>query len=186
MYSNKVILSVPPDLKYTSAVECFAGMVIPLLRIQGADKLIEELRSTLNEAFVNVIRHSPTSVEEFVEIIFEIDEPKLMIHFTDHGMGVSIKNKYPPYPGELVNTSQTLIRTIDGAVMARVESPFAIKLYFKEIDMDRSDPDSILKNAKPGGMGISLIVKLMDSVRFIYNEQEGNRLEITKYLENYR
>lgn len=186
MYSNKVILSVPPDLRYTSAVERFAGLVIPLLKIQGEGKLIEQLRSTLNEAFVNVIRHSPTSVEDYVEIIFEIDDPKLMIHFTDRGRGIKINGKYPPYPRNLMNTSQSLLKTIDGEVMARVESPFAIKLFFEETDMDHSDPASILQNAKPGGMGISLIVKLMDSVRFVYNEPEGNRLEIIKFLDNYR
>ncbi|HGY55894.1 MAG TPA: ATP-binding protein [Caldithrix abyssi] len=179
---NKIVLSVPPDLRFTATVENFVDIVAPHFNMDKHDKDIHILRSILNEAFVNVIRHTESDLENPVEIIFEIDTPRLFIHFTDRGKGIALQDHYPPYPQEFVGQFFTVLSTIDGEVMAYVKDRNTIELSFKEIDISGLDQSELLKNARPGGMGLSLIVKLMDEVRFVFTENEGNCLQISKFF----
>lgn len=181
--SEKIVLSVPPDLKFTSIVENFASIILPYYNVGNSLSLANQLRSTLNEAFVNVIRHTPESLYELVEIIFEIDKPKLLIHFRDKGKGIQIQGYSPPYPDELKGTTNKILETIDGEVVAYIEDSNTLQLSFNEYNVDGIDSEKILEKAKEGGMGLSLIIKLMDRVRFIFETGKGNCLEITKILE---
>ena len=119
--SKKIVLSVPPDSKFTSTVENFVDVILPHFNVDNSLSLANQLRSTLNEAFVNVIHHSPESLYEPVEIIFEIDKPKLRIHFRDKGKGIQIQGRFPPYPDEYKSTTHKILKTIDGEVVAYVE-----------------------------------------------------------------
>lgn len=181
--SEKIVLSVPPDLKFISTVENFVDVILPHYNVVNNLSLAIQLRSTLNEAFVNVIRHSPKRLYEPVEIIFEIDKPKLRIHFRDKGKGIQIQGHFPPYPDEYKNTTHKILETIDGEVVAYVEDSNTLQLSFNEYNVDEIDPQELLEKAKEGGMGLSLIIKLMDRVRFVFETGKGNCLEITKILE---
>lgn len=86
--SEKIILSVPPDLKFISTVENFVDVILPHYNMENSLSLANQLRSTLNETFVNVIRHSPKPQDKPVEIIFEFDKLKLRIYFRDKGKGI--------------------------------------------------------------------------------------------------
>ncbi len=184
MKTNKIKLSVPPDLKFTAAVENFVDVIVPHFNVQNRVDMSNKLRSILNEAFINVIRHSKENLDKNVEILFEIEKPKLIIDFPNQGRGIQVQGHFPPYPDELKNSSFTFLKTIDGEVVAHIEDNNTINLCFREYDMDEMSAEEMLKNVKNGGMGLSLIVKLMDRVRFIYKEGKGNRLEITKKIES--
>ena len=176
------MLSVPPDLRFTATVENFVDIILPHFNVDTDSTEVSALRSILNEAFVNVIRHSESDLENPVEIIFEIDNPRLYVHFTDRGRGILLQGHYQPYPPEFVGQSFTLLATIDGEVVAFVEDTNTLILSFREIDISGMDESELLKNAKAGGMGLSLIVKLMDEVRFVYKKNEGNSLQISKFF----
>lgn len=181
--SKKIVLSVPPDSKFTSTVENFVDVILPHFNVDNSLSIANQLRSTLNEAFVNVIHHSPESLYELVEIIFEIDKPKLLIHFRDKGKGIQIQGRFPPYPKDFNNTTHKILETIDGEVVAYVEDSNTLRLNFNDYNIDEIDPQKLLEKAKEGGMGLSLIIKLMDRVRFVFETGKGNCLEITKVLE---
>lgn len=185
MPNNAIILSVPPDLRFTETVENFVDVILPHLSAKNSLMLAQQLRSILNEAFVNVIRHAPQNLEQFVQVIFEVDQPRLMIYFPDQGGGIQVNGYAPPYPSELIGSSHVLLKTIDGEVMGLVEDKNSVLLSFKEEknDEEKTDMKQLLESVKEGGMGLSLITKLMDRVRFVFIEGEGNRLEITKTIE---
>jgi anti-sigma regulatory factor (Ser/Thr protein kinase) len=178
--SEKIVLSVPPDLKFISTVENFVDLILPHFNVDDSLSIANQLRSTLNEAFVNVIHHSPQSLYEPVEIIFEIDKPKLRIHFRDKGKGIQIQGRFPPYPKDFKNTTHKILETIDGEVVAYVEDINTLRLNFNEYNVDEIDSQELLEKVKEGGMGLSLIIKLMDRVRFVFETGKGNCLEITK------
>jgi anti-sigma regulatory factor (Ser/Thr protein kinase) len=181
--SEKIVLSVPSDLKFTSTVENFVDVILPNFHVENSLSLANQLRSTLNEAFVNVIHHSPETRYDLVEIIFEIDKLKLRIHFRDKGKGIQIQGYFPPYPDDYKDTTHKILETIDGEVVAYVEDSNTLQLRFNEHNVDEIDPQKLLEKAKEGGMGLSLIIKLMDRVRFVFEKGKGNCLEITKILE---
>jgi anti-sigma regulatory factor (Ser/Thr protein kinase) len=181
--SEKIVLYVPPDFKFTSTVENFVDVVLPHFNVKNSLSLANQLRSTLNEAFVNVIHHSSEILYQWVEIIFEIDKQKLLIHFRDKGKGIQIQGHFPPYPNDLKNTTHKILETIDGEVIAYVEDCNTLQLNFNEYNVDEIDPQNLLEKAKEEGMGLSLIIKLMDCVRFVFETGKGNCLEITKILE---
>lgn len=184
--SEKIVLFVPPDLKFISTVENFENIILPLYNVENSLSLANQLRSTLNEAFVNVIRHSPQRLDEPVEIIFEIDKPKLRIHFRDKGKGIQIQGHFPPYPDGYKSTTHKILETIDGEVVAYVEDSNTLQMSFNEYNVNEIDPQELLEKVKEGGMGLSLIIKLMDRVRFIFEKGKGNCLEITKTFKMER
>lgn len=181
--SEKIVLSVPADLKFTSTVENFVDVILPHCNVKNSLSFANQLRSALNEAFVNVIHHAPETRYELVEIIFEIDKLRLRIQFRDKGKGLQIQGHFPPYPTEFKDTTHTIRETIDGEVVAYVEDRNTLRLRFNDHDIDELDPQNLLAKAKEDGMGLSLIIKLMDCVRFVFEKGKGNCLEITKMLE---
>ncbi len=179
--NRKIILSVPSDIHYLATVESFADLLIKRFELNEQERSVfsRRLRSTLNEAFVNVIKHTPVPDNALIEIEFEIDASQLIIRFPDWGKGVAIEGALPPYPDHLTGTDHLFLKTIDGEVHALVESPHMLKLWFKEKPL-RSD--QLLNNISEGGMGLSIIVKTMDEARFVWDEDRGHYLEIKKHL----
>jgi anti-sigma regulatory factor (Ser/Thr protein kinase) len=180
MSKNKITLSVPAKLKYTVTVEDFTDIILPHVKARDEALLSQQLRSILNEAFVNVIRHTPPNSDEYVQIIFDIDIPRLIIQFPDQGSGIQIEGYFPPYPPGLVGKTFSLFSTMDGEVYGTVDNEDSILLSFQECDLDKLDLETLRNRAKEGGMGLSLMIKLMDSVRFIYQKGKGNCLEVVK------
>lgn len=181
--NRKIVLSVPSDINYLATVESFAELLIKRYDLSEEERstFSRRLRATLNEAFVNVIRHTPVPENALVEIEFEIDEPELIIRFPDWGKGLEIEGFFPPFPEKLIGTDHLFLKTIDGEVHVQVESKFSLKLRFKEFNKNL-DPDKLLENVSEGGMGLSIIVKTMDEARFILDDKKGHFLEIKKHL----
>jgi len=181
--NRKVILSVPSDIQYLATVESFAELLINRydLSVEDQATFSRRLRATLNEAFVNVLRHTPVPDDALIEIEFEIAAQDLIMRFPDWGRGVKVAGSYPPFPQELVGTDHLFIKTIDGEVRMQVESANSLKLWFKEAE-DSTGPEKLLENVSEGGMGLSIIIKTMDETRFIWDDKKGHYLEIKKHL----
>ena len=176
---DQIILSVPAKLDYLNTVENFVEIIIKHFKAKDNRKLSQMLRATVNEAFVNVLEHTPMSEEDMVTIIFELDPPALNIKFPDRGKGLQLAGNYPPYPEHLIGSDHLLLKTIDGELYARVESPQSARLWFKEND-DDLNREELIRKLKAGGMGLSIIVKFMDEVRFVFNQNKGHCLEVKK------
>jgi len=183
MSSNKITLSVPAKLKYTVTVENFTDVILPHLDVKDKQLLAQQLRAILNEAFVNVIRHTPENCREQVQVIFNLDSPQLIIQFPDEGMGIQIAGHYPPYPSDIIDQSFKLYTTMDGEVHGKIENEYSILLSFHEADLEKLDTETLRDHAREGGMGLSLMIKMMDSVRFIHVEGKGNCLEVIKFVQ---
>lgn len=188
MKNDKIILSVPAQLKFTETVERFVEVITPLIKKPLPDNCLFEIKLVLSEAFVNVVHHSFHSFADLVEIVFVIEPHSLKICLRDRGKGLPIRNHFPPYSKELVGTSQVLLRTLDGEVNAFVEDRVTLQLTFKENNISEIPPETLFEKAQESGLGISLMTKLMDEVRFKYLANEGNYLELVKRLgqESYR
>lgn len=178
--NNRIILTVPPKIEFTSIVENFVDVILPHFKMDKTGTTAQELRSILNEAFVNVIDHTSTELSEQVEFIFVLDTPRLIIHILDRGKGIAIDNFHPPYPGSLINASRPVLKTMDGEVIAQVIDQNTLEMSFRELDIENMSQEHLLDNVDEGGMGLSLIIKLMDKVRFKFTKESGNCLEITK------
>ncbi|MFQ5824550.1 MAG: ATP-binding protein [bacterium] len=182
MNKDKIILWVPCNLKFTETVENIVEVIRPLFNSSLSTNRVFEIKLVLNEAFVNVVRHSSQNVAELVEIIFEMEPQSLKICLKDKGKGLAILEHFPPYPQKLIGTSQVFLKTMDGEVRALVEDSVTLQLTFNEINIDEFPPEYIFEKTQDRGMGISLMTKLMDEVRFKYMENEGNYLELIKNL----
>lgn len=174
---------VPSHLRFTQTVENFVNVILPLLKVSDAEKTIFELKVVLNEAFVNVVNYCSSNSSTLTEIVFEVEHPRLGICFRDEGKGLSVQGQYPPYPQKMVGTKQLLLKTLDGKVVAHVENEHTVLLNFLEFNLDNIPPEVLIASAKDRGMGISLMTKIMDEVRFKYLPGEGNCLELVKYLK---
>ncbi len=177
--ADQIILSVPAKLEFLSTVENFVDIIIRHFNVDHEKKMSHMLRTTVNEAFVNVLEHTPMPEEGMVHIIFELNPPTLNIRFPDKGKGLKIAGHYPPYPEHLIGSEHPIIKTLDGEVCAKIESPVSAKLTFKEAQY-RLNRDDLIKELRAGGMGLSIIVKFMDEVRFVIDENRGHCLEVKK------
>jgi anti-sigma regulatory factor (Ser/Thr protein kinase) len=183
MKKDKIILSIPCQLKFAETVEKFVLALEPLLRKPLSRDALFELKLVLSEAFVNVVHHSSHDIAQPVEISFEIDQGDLKICLRDRGKGLPIGKCFPPYPEELVGTSHVLLKTMDGVVNALVEDRVTLRLTFKENNFNEVSSEDLFEKAQEGGTGISLMTKLMDVVRFKFLVKEGNYLQLIKRLE---
>ena len=178
--NDQIILSVPAKLQYLKTVENFVDVILQHFQLQeDSEKISYMLRSTVNEAFVNVIKHPPTANHGMVSIYFNLAPPQLTIRFPDKGKGLKLSGHFPPYPKHLIGSQHILSETIDGKLMVKVEAADKVRLFFKE-EMNPLTRKELLKKLKSGGMGLSIIVKFMDEVRFIYNKKQGHYLEVKK------
>lgn len=180
MRKDKIILSVPCQRRFAAIVESFVDILLPLLNGSASEHTAFELKVVLNEAFINVINHSSSDLKSLVEIMFEIEPHRLGIRFRDTGRGMPIHKHYPPYPEQMIGTSQVLLKTMDGKVIAYIKDNRTLILTFKENNIEKISSERLAELARDGGMGISLMTKIMDEVRFQYFDLEGNFLELIK------
>ena len=181
---EKITLKVPSDLKYTETVENFVNILLMNYDICANSKEVNDLKSVFNEAFVNVIKHSPVSGKSNVKMDFFLKTDLLEIIFYDQGRGLKLNNLYPPYPSSMIGKTYPVLKTMDGEVTAYVASKKSLDLSFIEFDMDELNVKELVENARDGGMGISFMVKLMDSVKFEFSDKVGNCLKMSKKLKN--
>ncbi len=180
---KQIILSVPSNLEYLATVENFVDILIQHFDVKDPELLSRQLRSTVNEAFVNILKHTPKSKDQLVTIYFELQKPSLLIRFPDEGKGMKINGYYPPYPKKLIGTDHLILTTLDGELRGYVENERSLKLWFKKNVRDMP-LDDILQHISAGGMGLSIIVKFMDETRFILDENNRHCLEVRKSFKD--
>ena len=181
---EKITLKVPSDLKYTETVENFVNILLINYDVSAKSKEAHDLKSVFNEAFVNVIKHSPLSGTPNVKMDFFLKTDLLEIIFYDQGRGLKLNYLYPPYPSSMVGKTYPVLNTMDGEVVAYVVNRKSLKLSLGEFDMDEINIKDLVENARDGGMGISFMVKLMDSVHFELTADGINSLRMSKKLKN--
>ncbi len=182
MEKDKIVILVPCCLKFTETVENSVNIILPLLKVSDAEKTAFDLKVVLNEAFVNVVNYCSNELSTAVQIMFDVEPHRLGIRIRDRGKGLPIQEQYPPYPNKMVGTKQVLLKTMDGEVIAYVDNDHTITLTFQEHNLEDISSEVLFESAKEGGMGISLMTKLMDEVRFTYLESKYNYLELVKYF----
>jgi len=69
--SDLIILSVPADLKYLLPVENFVEMIVKQFYAKDDAITVQRFRVIANEAFVNVLRHTPEPEKRMITIYFE-------------------------------------------------------------------------------------------------------------------
>ena len=181
--NDAIILSVPCDFRFTAAVENSVRIVLPLLNGFSSDKLELELRTVLNEAFVNIVKHCKPKPKEMAKIVYSVHSNRLELNVFDSGKGLAVNNQLPPYPVAIVGTTQPLFKTFDGQVMAKVLDHNTLVAIFREDDIDNIGRDEIISSTKPGGLGIPIMTKLMDEVQFHYLGDAGQVLKMIKYFD---
>lgn len=177
-----IVLSVPANLKYLLPVENFVEMIVKQFYVKDDDLMAQRFRVIANEAFVNVLHHTPEPENGMVSIHFELDSSTLTMRFPDRGEGFKIKDYYPPYPEKFVGTDHLILKTLDGELHGIIENSRTLKLWFKPVEHEIRK-NKIVKALKPGGMGLSIIVKFMDEVRFIKDEEKGHYFELKKVFK---
>lgn len=179
--AHPITIQVPRDLRYTEAVENLVEIIRPLVKLGLTEKVAFGLRVTLNEAFVNAVRHSGSQTQPLL-IELCTQGARLQVSVRDGGPGLRLRSHYPPYPASWVGHSEAIRTTLDGAVMGFIEDPCTVKLGFNGTKIDHLPQHVLEALAQDGGMGLSFMAKLMDDVRFRYSEEHGNSLEIVKNL----
>ncbi len=176
---ENIELRIPFDLKYTPLVEEFSVQVFKLGKKEAEAPDILQVRTAVNEAFINVIENSPESARtEPVCISFSVDPFSLQVELMDTGNGIKINDQLPPYPHEMVGKTFELLRTFDGIVWCKVETNRDISLSFEsQIELSR---ELNREQISVGGLGISIMTKLMNSVEYHYSEDKKNYLIMKK------
>lgn len=164
-------LHIPAKINYTRLVEEFTRSTMELI-YPGDEQISHKLCAVMNEVFVNIVKHSDTSIiDELVRVQFEIGENAVMISIFDFGPGIKINNSLPPYDKKYIGKKYEFRKVVDGIVHATVVNPYSISFTFEA----HPDPDSIQFNRVDEieflhghGLGVSIMTKIMDSVTYSF------------------
>jgi anti-sigma regulatory factor (Ser/Thr protein kinase) len=161
-------LHVPCDIQHTELVEEFIRFTTKSL-FENNTKRQTQLCAAINEIFTNIISHSDTpQLDQIVRFQVDISQRVVSISVYDNGPGFKIKRQFPPYDIKLIGYTQELRRVIDGRVLATVTDVNTVQFTFEESENQQSDRLAILKTLEGHGLGISIITKIMDSLRYQY------------------
>jgi anti-sigma regulatory factor (Ser/Thr protein kinase) len=161
-------LHVPCDVQHTELVEEFIRFTTKSIFSKSAIRQTE-LCAAINEIFTNIIIHSHTArIDQIVRFQVDIGKKIISISVFDNGPGFKIKKQLPPYDTDLIGYKQELKRVIDGRVMATVIDNNTVAFTFEESQNQLKDRLAILKTLNGHGLGISIITKIMDSLRYKY------------------
>ena len=174
-------LHIPSNIAYTGLVEDFMRALGT--KIFPNDNISRDNLSTvMNEIFTNIVRHSDTSrVDGIVRFKWQIGASDLKISIYDHGPGIPIAKKYPPYPPELLGTQHEYRRVLDGIVCLKIIEPNSVAFSF-EPDVKSPDHPDNLKNLKGHGLGLSIMTKIMDSVVYVMRDDGQFDWQLTKNI----
>ncbi len=162
---------VPCKIEYTRMVEDFSELISNYLKVSEDEKkkLAQNLRTVINEVFINVVKHSNTSaIDEMVRFQFEMGLNFIEISIFDYGPGFEAESHYPPYPPYLFGKKYPLNKVLDGLVFFKILDPFTVSFMFEpntEADINFEEQETVLRDH---GLGLSIITKLMDQVTYRY------------------
>lgn len=131
--------------------------------------LLTELLFVINEAFTNAFRHGDSKGREIsIEINASTEEscPVLTLSVEDFGKGIRLNGAPPPYPSDFLDREFILAETIDGSVIAKVTGTAHLQIDFREAPKQGEAFDRTVDRLKYGGMGLSIISKIMDTVAY--------------------
>jgi len=171
MKKDVLRLHLPCDIKYTRLVEEFTRSTMEYI-YPGDEEYRNKLGAVMNEVFVNIVKHSETSaLDELIRIQFEIDPETFLISIYDYGQGVKIDNTLPPYNEENIGTKIKFREVVDGVVYATILDALSVSFSFEDERKPRKQKTKkIMDKAflQGHGYGISIITKIMDSVKHTY------------------
>lgn len=186
MKDGQIALTVPCDLKYTTVVENSVHVIAPFLDGVFSNKFKLDLRIILNEAFVNAVKHGCPDSYKQTRITFGFDSNSFEVSIKDPGKGILVNEFAPPYPESLIGCTEVIQKTLDGQVMAFVENHDRLKISFDEIDLADLEKSGYLEITPTGGLGISLMTKIMDEIYFEYLGDDGHLLRMVKHQRRGR
>lgn len=160
---------VPCDLHYTKLVEDFTKVASVYLHPKGTKDFSTKLCQVMNEVFINIVKHSNTSYEnEIVRFQFEIGLKYFSISIYDYGPGFKADDTEPPYSKKMIGKKFKLKDVIDGTVYYTITGPLSVRFNFEEFSKGQALKAESIENLSTDGLGMSIVVKLMDSVSYTY------------------
>ncbi len=162
---------VPCKIEYTKMVEDFSELISNYLNVDKNEqkKLAQNLRTVINEVFINVVKHSNTSaIDEMVRFQFEMGMNFIEISIFDNGPGFEAESHYPPYPPYLFGKKFALSKVLDGMVYFKILDPFTVSFIFEALQDESFNFEQSENILRDHGLGLSIITKLMDQVTYSY------------------
>lgn len=128
----------------------------------------------LAEARGNVVRHTldPSGGTCFLRQA-PTGKPAIELLFGDLGPGLPINGMTPPYPPHMVGKVFEYRRTLDGFLSCTVMSENTVEMSFREADLAAS---LSIEDLPVGGMGLSIMAKVMDRVTYVTHVGPWNYL----------
>jgi len=129
----------------------------------------------LEEARGNIARHAkdPSGGLSFVHHRTP-ERATLEFLFADAGKGFRIDNTLPPYPAEMIGHVYDFRTTLDGVVTCRVAEADTLEIAF--LRKEENWGAMRLEDLPVGGMGLSIISKVMDRVIYLTHVGPANLL----------
>lgn len=177
MADDTIVLAIPRNLRFLESVERFVGVVAAFINAPDTERLFFDLKVALNEAFVNIVKHTSVDSDGLIELAFKVEAKRLTTQIKDFGKGIAIQEFYPPYPKNLIGVCEVLSRNLAGEITATVKDPYTLSLDLKKSKIENKSRENLLEMTAGYGMGLTLIAKMTDQMKFIYDEKDGNKLE---------
>jgi anti-sigma regulatory factor (Ser/Thr protein kinase) len=142
----------------------------PSLRSRRSEILI-----ALEEARANIARHAHDPDGGVCLVRHSApDRTALDFLFADRGEGLKINGRLPPYGAETIGQEFEFRHTFDGVVTCRVCGVDTVEIRFHRYPDDHRVLD--LENLPVGGMGLSIMSKVMDRLVYLTHIGRANLL----------
>ena len=176
-------LHVPCDIQFTRLVEDFMQSAMVHVYPDN-DQARNKLCAVMNEVFVNIVKHSDTAkIDELVRFQIEIGAKSFLLSIFDHGPGIAIDGKLPPYSKSLLGERREFRKVLDGSVYMTVVNPYSLSFHFEPDESDDFDRLTELDVLDGHGFGISIVTKVMDSLSYSYIGEGKFDWQMIKNLE---
>jgi len=129
----------------------------------------------LEEARGNVARHAGDPAGGICFVHHETpDRRSLEFLFADAGRGLEIDGELPPYPWHMVGREYEFRQTVDGVVWCRIADSDVVEIGFRA--HHPAWPARRFDDIPCGGMGLSIMSKVMDRVAYLTHIGPSNFL----------
>ncbi len=117
-----------------------------------------------------------------VSIQLALSLKEFNISISDFSKGLQINHNYHPSPKTMINKVFDFNTTLDGKVKARIINQWNTELIHEDSEFEEKNKSEILSNIRGDGRGLSIMIKIIDSVRFKYSKNQKNTLTLSKSL----